>query len=140
MTSRHRAQLTATVILSATVLAACASGAGAPTPEPTRVIPELSPTAAAGVDTSGIPEPVVTAVVADAAARLGVDASALTITSAESVDWPDGSLGCPKPGELYTQAIVSGYHIVVEADGQRLDYRIPQDGEPRLCENPPGPG
>ena len=49
--------------------------------------------------------------------------------------WPDGSLGCPQPGQVYTQALVDGYHVVLDADGDELDYRVGSGGSFNLCEN-----
>jgi hypothetical protein len=40
---------------------------------------------------------------------------------------------------FYTQALVDGYWIVVEADGQSLDYRVQSNGFFRVCDRP-GPG
>jgi hypothetical protein len=37
--------------------------------------------------------------------------------------WNDGSLGCPQPGQMYTQAVVEGFRIVVETAAGSLDYR-----------------
>lgn len=34
-----------------------------------------------------------------------------------SVDWPDGSLGCPQPGQEYTQAVVKGYFVSFSLEG-----------------------
>jgi hypothetical protein len=72
------------------------------------------------------------AIVNDLAAR-GVSA-APTLVSAEAITWPDGSLGCGKPGESYTQALVDGMRVVVEADGKTYDYRFGTSDTPKLCE------
>ena len=64
-----------------------------------------------------------------------LDATAVELVSVEAVTWNDGSLGCPKPGQAYTQALVDGFRVVVELDGDEFDYRVPLDGEPRLCES-----
>jgi hypothetical protein len=85
---------------------------------------------------AGIPGDVLNSVLDDAAQRLGVPADALVVTHAEAVTWNDGALGCPEPGMMYTQALVDGYWIVVEAGGQSLDYRVPASGSFRICENP----
>jgi hypothetical protein len=37
---------------------------------------------------------------------------------------------------FYTQALVDGYWIVVEAEGQSLDYRVTGNGNFRLCDMP----
>jgi hypothetical protein len=92
------------------------------------------------VEPGAVPEAVVTAAVADAADRAGVDPAAVVVVSTEARDFPDGSLGCPEPGMLYTQAITPGYRVVVEADGTRYDYRASARGGAdslRWCERPP---
>lgn len=88
----------------------------------------------------GVPPAVIQAAVDDAAGRAGVEASEVTVVSAESMTWPNGALGCPQPGSMYTQAITPGYRVVVEAGGVRYDYRSTQQGDVRWCQDPPGPG
>ena len=66
------------------------------------------------------------AIVEDAAGRADVDASAITVVEAAAVTWSDGSLGCPEPGMMYTQALVDGYRVVLEADGTQYDYHASQ--------------
>ena len=48
-----------------------------------------------------------------AAGHTGVSVSDMTVLRAESVTWPDGSLGCPEPGMQYTQALVPGYWVEI---------------------------
>lgn len=93
------------------------------TPEGT---PEATPSAGAN-------NPVVQAVVADAAGRLGVPAAQVQVVSVESREWPDASLGCPKPGGFYAQVITPGYLIVVGAAGQQLEYHTDTAGHFVLC-------
>ena len=69
----------------------------------------------------------------DAARRGGIDASRVRVVEASQVMWADGSLGCPAPGRFYTQALVPGYRVQVEAGGQRLDYHANARGEWSLC-------
>lgn len=64
-----------------------------------------------------------------------LDPSAVELVSIDGATWNDGSLGCAKPGEVYTQALVEGFRVVVEIDDEEFDYRVPRDGEPRLCES-----
>ncbi len=52
----------------------------------------------------------------------------LTLTSTEAVDWPNGCLGVQKLGMMCTQAIVPGYKILIEADGQVYEVRTNEDG------------
>lgn len=72
-------------------------------------------------------------VIADAAQRSGVAEDAVKLISAQAVTWPDGSLGCPQPGVMYTQMLVPGYRIVVTAQEKTYDYRAPQKGGFQLC-------
>lgn len=90
----------------------------------------------ANVGAAGIPGELLNSVLDDAAQKLGVAPDALVVTKAEAVTWPDGSLGCPEPGMFYTQALVDGYWIVVEAGGQSLDYRVSGGGNFRICDQP----
>ncbi|WP_157630890.1 hypothetical protein [Kribbella catacumbae] len=70
---------------------------------------------------------------ADLANRLGVDPAQVTLVSSTEVTWPDGSLGCPKPGMHYTQALVPGGRIVLEANGTRYNYHYGDRQAPFLC-------
>ena len=79
---------------------------------------------------------VVDAALVDAARRSGLAVAALKVVSADRVTWADGSLGCPEPGLLYTQALVSGYRVRIQAGGQTWDYHAGVRGAPRWC--PPG--
>ena len=47
--------------------------------------------------------------------------------------WNDGSLGCPQPGELYTQALVDGFQVLLEVDGEEFDYRVGSGTAVHLC-------
>jgi len=75
----------------------------------------------------------VQASLADAAKRTGLDTSALKVVAAEQVTWPDGSLGCPAPGMMYSMALVPGYRIRIQAGAQQLDYHSSLNGQPALC-------
>ena len=43
-------------------------------------------------------------------------------------NYPDTSLGCPQPGQVYSQAVTSGYQFVLVYQGQTYDYRVSEDG------------
>ncbi len=58
----------------------------------------------------------------DLAKRLGLAASAIKVVQIAEVEWPDASLGCPKPEMMYAQVITPGYRIVLEAAGKRYEY------------------
>jgi hypothetical protein len=76
------------------------------------------------------------AVRADAARRSGRSAEHLIVWSFEAVTWPDGALGCPEPDRVYTQALVPGYRIVVQAGDDELVYHASERGHWVWC--PPG--
>ena len=69
----------------------------------------------------------------DAARRTKIDRTKLTVLSAESVTWSDGSLSCPEPGMVYTQALVPGYRIRIQAGAEVLDYHAGRLGHLVLC-------
>jgi len=73
------------------------------------------------------------AAIADAARRTGIAAASIKLVAAEAVTWPDGSLGCPQPGMAYTQALVPGYRIRLDAAGRALDYHAGERGAPAYC-------
>src|SRR6478735_3450429 len=72
---------------------------------------------------------------AELASEQGVSAADVKVISAESVNWPNGALGCPKPGRMYTQAIVPGYRILLEAGGKRFTYNASTRGGYKRCDN-----
>ncbi len=107
--------------------------------EPERV-PEQTGTAVTGEAPAGLLE----AILADLAERLGISSDEIQVIRDEEVVWADGSLGCPQPGMMYTQALVPGYQVVLQAGGQQYDYRATQRGTFFLCEGggvqrPPAP-
>ncbi len=63
----------------------------------------------------------------------GLKADEITVVSAESREWRDGSLGCPKPGMMYTQAITSGYLIVLEVEGRQYEFHTDEGNAGALC-------
>ncbi len=113
------------------LVAACSGGAGASGVGATGSFD--GPASSAEVS---LPSSTTDPVVADAATRLGVDRTQVRIVMARAETFPDGSLGCPRPGEMYTQAVVEGYHVIVEANGTQLDYRGNEQRQFRICENP----
>jgi hypothetical protein len=65
---------------------------------------------------------VVDLVLQDAAANFGVDASTLSVTAIEAVEWPDASLGCAEDGGVYAQVVSPGYRITVTDGARTLEY------------------
>ena len=83
-----------------------------------------------------VPDSMLKAVEEDLAERLGASVDEFAMIKAESVIWPDGSLGCAKPGQNYTQAPVPGYWIILVRGGEEYDYRASESGYFLLCELP----
>ena len=103
-----------------------------PTPTPVVVIvPSQTPQPS---DT--LPQGLIDQAVADLAQRLGIAPSQITVLVAERLTWPDGSLGCPQKGMLYTQALVDGFRILLVAHGVEYAYHGADGGEPFYCEYP----
>lgn len=110
------------------------AGDGGPTPEatqPSGQVPVLTPRPPI---TGEVPAALLDSIRADLAERLGVDADEIEVIRGEFVTWNDGSLGCPQPGRMYTQAVEDGYRVVLEHDGRTYDYRAGQGGSFVLCE------
>ena len=81
-----------------------------------------------------VPSQLMDQILADLEKRLGVNRQAIQVVRAEAVVWNDGSLGCPVPGQFYTQALVNGYWVVLRVDSKDYDYRASQSGFFTLCE------
>lgn len=139
---RGRIVVAATVGLAALALSACATSTGPGgtpsasrppfltttpgpvTPTPTAGTPAPNPDAA-------VPTARWDAILADLADR-GVAATP-EVVSAETVTWNDGSLGCPQPGQSYTQSLVEGMRVIVRAGDADYDYRFGRGDTPHLC-------
>lgn len=75
----------------------------------------------------------VTLALTDAAGRTGRERSSLEVVSAQAVTWPDGSIGCPRPGMQYPQVLVPGFRIRIRAGSELLDYHAGRSGPPFHC-------
>lgn len=67
------------------------------------------------------------------AAELEVDPNDIKLAGIESVTWRSGAMGCPKPGMMYTQALVPGVLIMLTVDGTAYRYHAAPMGEPFYC-------
>jgi len=85
-----------------------------------------------------VPLGVLSAILTEAERLSGTSADDMSVTRAEPVVWSDGSLGCPEPGMFYTQVLVNGYWVVVQAGDETYDFRVDGSGNFKLC--PPGSG
>ena len=64
----------------------------------------------------------ITGATKDLADRIGVAVDVITVKDARSVQWGSGAMGCPKPGMNYTQALVPGIRLLLEANGTIYYY------------------
>ncbi|MGD8199076.1 hypothetical protein ACQE98_00260 [Ornithinimicrobium sp. W1679] len=77
--------------------------------------------------------------IAAEAARQGVEPEDVEVVGYAEVTWPDGSLGCPKPGMMYTQALVPGRQLILAVDGQTASYHASREGSFSYCSSPLAP-
>ncbi len=147
-------RLSTLIILVAFAGGACASAAtpgpattGQPslapltgTPAPSVERPQKSPperipgSPSAAPVTGEVPDAVIEKARTMLAAAVGTAASDAAVVVSEAVTWPDGSLGCPRPGDKYEQVEVAGYRVVFDVNGTRYDYRATPAGNVIACE------
>ncbi|MEE8527237.1 MAG: hypothetical protein V3S70_01575 [Gammaproteobacteria bacterium] len=92
---------------------------------------------------AAIPTEMLVAITNDLADELGVPAASIRVLQSQGVIFRDGSLGCPRPGEQYTQALVHGYRVLLTDGKSKYDYRADQQQRFFRCDKPvalPGPG
>jgi hypothetical protein len=82
---------------------------------------------------SGILTQQVSGAVADLSARTGIAADAIAVSEARVVQWGSGAIGCPKEGMNYTQAIVPGVLVILEAGGVLYRYHGRSEAELVYC-------
>jgi len=99
-------------------------------------LPEAVPEEPQSQIVGEVPEATITAVKDDLAKKLDTSIDAVEVVMSRSVTWSDGSLGCARPGQAYTQALVPGYQVVLEVEGRQYDYRATERGYYVLCELP----
>jgi len=51
-------------------------------------------------------------------ADLQIAKDGIQVDTIRAVDWPDSSIGCPKPGRAYLQVITPGHKVTLRADGR----------------------
>lgn len=107
------------------------------TPTPALAAPYPAPTQPAGA--ANAPAELVASARDRLAKQLAVDPSKLQMLRAETMQWPDGAIGCPEPGKAYDQYAIPGY-LLTFSDGAR-EYAVhtslaANPGEPMVfCDN-----
>ncbi|TBT88605.1 hypothetical protein ET989_01235 [Propioniciclava sinopodophylli] len=153
-TSRSLSAALAAGVLMGALLTGCATTPGEPVTSPSERPPLASPTKPlperttpgpisppVSTPATPVPEEIVTrpevqAAVQAEAERLGVDPVNVTVVAYESITWNDGSLGCPEPGKMYTQALVPGHRLVLSVAGNQASYHAGNAGTFSYCPNP----
>ena len=130
-------RIEALAIASLVLLAATQSGD--PAPAPRRSLPERVPEPETAPVTGEVPQQVLDAVRADLGMRTGAEPGAMKVVQAMEIVFSDGSLGCGRPGQRYTQETVPGYHVILALEGKEYDYRVSRRGALLLCKQDPRP-
>jgi len=86
----------------------------------------------------GLPVNILEEIFADLSQRTGANDKNIQVKKSVAVTWNDGSLGCPKPGQNYTQALVDGYWVILQIDEVDYDYRVSDSGRFTLCDGKGG--
>jgi hypothetical protein len=98
--------------------------------------PNGSPAVGAGPIDGGL-QPFIDKAVASLAAAQSISASEITVESAQVVQWPDASAGCPQPGMQYAQVITDGSAIRLTIGGASYWYHTGgANTEPARCTSP----
>jgi hypothetical protein len=100
----------------------------------TKMPERVPPTDAFPPITGEVPGELLDSILKDLSERTGIPREMIVIIEDQAVLWNDGSLGCAKPGEFYTQALVNGYRVILEINGETYDYRASDRGYFFLCE------
>ncbi|MBO9374621.1 MAG: hypothetical protein J7459_14840 [Chloroflexus sp.] len=75
----------------------------------------------------------------DLAQRLGVDVSTIEVVQVAAVTWPDGALGCPRPGMVYIQVLIDGLFVQLRVGDQLYNYHGDGQNPLFLCDAQFGP-
>ena len=116
-----------------------------PTFRATPLVPTEQPAPTSTTSTTGGPTPpldpalraAVESAKADLAGRQSVPIDSIGVVEVRSVVWPDGALGCPKPGMAYPQVQVEGLLIRLSIGDRIFEYHSGGGKPPFLCEQKP---
>jgi hypothetical protein len=92
------------------------------------------PAAESGATVVGeVPDTVMDTILAALEKLTGASRDDFQVIRAQETIWPDGALGCPQPGMIYTQAQEAGYRVVLAHAGRHYDYRTRGQDYLMLC-------
>lgn len=134
MPVRYLAGLPVAILILALVTA-CEPAEDPAPPEPESLTPSSEQEEPAQMASSRPPslQDVIDRARADLSERLDITAERIQLNQAREVVWRDGARGCPEEDMMYTQALVEGYLVKLEADGKVFAYHAGNDGVPFLC-------
>jgi hypothetical protein len=134
------------VMALAPVQSACGPTAGNQVPTPLALSPTPAAQPATSSPAANVPsgstarpesQAAVDAALRDAAAHLSVGVNELQVDQVEAREWPDSSLGCPRPGIMYSQVVTPGFLIIISTGGtvtRQLEYHSDARGRVVLCQ------
>ena len=110
-------------------------------PVPADPSPAASPSPSSGDEGVTLPDdlrtrPAVAAAIADTADRAEADPGQVVIAAWSPVTWSDGSLGCPRKGMSYTQAMVEGELLMLRVGSSLYQYHAKTGGPFAYCASP----
>jgi len=72
--------------------------------------------------------------IAALAGELHVHRDKILVDTVQAVNWPDSSIGCPKPDMAYLQVVTPGYKVILRVEGQIYTVHEAKD-HAFLCRN-----
>lgn len=67
------------------------------------------------------------------AKRLQVLDEFIDLIDVEAAEWPTTAMGCPKPGETYSEEVTPGYRIRFRVQERVYEVHVSKRGDIRLC-------
>jgi hypothetical protein len=126
----------ALVVAIGAILAGCHTASGSPTGAAT--IPFV-PGQGSADQLSDLEHGAAERAIAALAGELHVHRDKILVDTVQAVNWPDSSIGCPKPDVAYLQVVTPGYKVILRAEGQI--YTVHEAGDLAfLCRNSAKPG
>lgn len=65
--------------------------------------------------------------------KSGIPEAQIGLFLVSAAQWPDTSMGCPQPGQVYSQVITPGYQILLQAGGKMFVYHTDKTARVVLC-------
>jgi hypothetical protein len=92
-------------------------------------------TLASGCQAAAEQDPIAGLSVDTLASELEVPRERISVVSVAAVDWPDSSVGCPKPGRSYLTVITPGHKVLLKVDERT--YAVHEaKGTAFVCQQP----